>query len=72
MGRRKGDAPPTAEDLLKDKLILLIKEHPAIYDRKHPDHSNKNSIDQIWLNIGMQLNISGELVTIILIVGPVY
>jgi hypothetical protein len=65
MGRRKRGAPPTAEDLSRDKLLLLIKEHPAIYDKEHPDHSNKYTIDQIWLNIGMQLNISGKLVNII-------
>jgi hypothetical protein len=67
MGRPRKGAPPTAEDLLKDKLILLIKEQPAIYDRKHPYHFNKNAIDQIWLNIGMQLNISGKLLTLVTI-----
>lgn len=32
-------------------LIERVREYPAIFDQNHPDHSVREKIDMIWVDI---------------------
>ena len=42
-------------------LIDLVQQHPAIYDKSHPDHFRTNLWNEIWDEIGKILSIPGKL-----------
>ena len=44
----------------KCKLIGEIKLYPSIYDKAHPDHSQKNKKDTIFEAIGAALGVTGK------------
>jgi hypothetical protein len=43
-----------------EKLILLVKDRPSVYDYSKKDHSNKHIIDNIWTGIGRAMEIEGK------------
>ena len=46
---------------VKNLLIDLVRQHPAIYDKSHPDHLRTNLRNEIWDEIGKILSIPGKL-----------
>ena len=44
---------------VKNLLIDLVRQHPAIYDKSHPDHFRTNLRNEIWDEIGKILSIPG-------------
>ena len=46
---------------VKNLLIDLVRQHPAIYDKSHPDHFRTNLRNEIWDEIGKILSIPGKL-----------
>ena len=46
---------------VKNLLIDLVRQHPAIYDKSHPDHFRTNLWNEIWDEIGKILSIPGKL-----------
>ena len=46
---------------VKNLLIDLVREHPAIYDKSHGDHFRANIRNEIWDEIGKILDVPGEL-----------
>ena len=46
---------------VKNLLIDLVRQHPAIYDKSHPDHFHTNLRNEIWDEIGKILSIPGKL-----------
>ena len=46
---------------VKNLLIDLVRQHPAIYDKSHPDHFLTNLRNEIWDEIGKILSIPGKL-----------
>ena len=45
---------------VKNLLIDLVREHPAIYDKSHPDHFRVNLRNEIWDEIGKILDVPGK------------
>ena len=48
-----------------EKLILLVKDRPSVYDYSMKDHSNKQFIDNVWTGIGRAMGIEGKYLKII-------
>ena len=46
---------------VKNLLIDLVQQHPAIFDKSHLDHFRTNLRNEIWDNIGKILSIPGKL-----------
>ena len=46
---------------VKNLLIDLVRQHPAIYDKSHQDHFRPNLWNEIWDEIGKILSIPGKL-----------
>ena len=46
---------------VKNLLIDLVRQHPAIYDKSHLDHFRTNLQNEIWDEIGKILSIPGKL-----------
>ena len=46
---------------VKNLLIDLVRQHPAIYDKSHLDHFCTNLRNEIWDEIGKILSIPGKL-----------
>ena len=38
----------------------MVREHPAIYDKSHPDHFRVNLRNEIWDEIGKILDVPGK------------
>ena len=53
-GRREVDVE------VKNLLIDLVRQHPAIYDKSHPDHFRVNLRNEIWDEIGKILDVPGK------------
>ena len=45
---------------VKNLLIDLVKQHPAIYDKSHLDHFRVNLRNEIWDEIGKILDVPGK------------
>ena len=45
---------------VKNLLIDLVRAHPAIYDKSHPDHFRVNMRNEIWDEIGKILDVPGK------------
>ena len=45
---------------VKNLLIDLVRQHPAIYDKSHPDHFRVNLRNEIWDEIGKILDVPGK------------
>lgn len=43
-----------------DKLIELVKKHKILYDFLHVDYKNVKARDEVWVEIGKELNESGK------------
>lgn len=44
----------------RTRLIELVREHPALYDMKHAEYSNRDVKRQLWEQVAEQLEIPGE------------
>ena len=53
--------PREAEAELKSLLIDLVRQHPLIYDKSHPQHFRTNARNEVWAEIGGILGIPGKL-----------
>jgi hypothetical protein len=40
-----------------EKLILLVKEHQAIYDASDSDHGNRNYIASLWAKMVQEMDL---------------
>lgn len=52
-------------DIDADRLLVLVEARPAIYNFNLKDHHNQDVVNQMWSEIGQELNITGILFTII-------
>ena len=53
--------PREAEAELKSLLIELVRQHPLIYDKSHPQHFRTNARNEVWAEICGILGIPGKL-----------
>jgi ribulose kinase len=44
-----------AENMDIEKLILLVKDHEAIFDASRCDHRNRDYISSVWQKIAQQM-----------------
>ncbi|XP_055904170.1 uncharacterized protein LOC129939984 [Eupeodes corollae] len=44
-----------------EKLIVMVKNRPAIYDHSYPEHKNKEHTEMLWKQISDELNMSVKL-----------
>ena len=54
MAERGGDVA------LKKKLISLVREYPAVYDRFHPQHYDLSEKTRIWKEINSSIGKIGN------------
>ena len=45
---------------VKNLLIDLVRQHPAIYDKSHPDHFRVNLRNEIWDEIRKILDVPSK------------
>ena len=45
---------------VKNLLIDLVRQHPAIYDKSHPDHFRVNLRNEIWDEISKILDVPSK------------
>ncbi|OXA50828.1 hypothetical protein Fcan01_13953 [Folsomia candida] len=62
-------APKSPLDL-EEKLILLVQQRPALYDKKDPAYKNRNTRAVMWEEIGKLLGKTGAMRFIRDIVDP--
>jgi len=51
-------------DIDADRLLVLVEARPAIYNFNLKEHCNQDVINQLWSEIGQELNITGTLFTV--------
>lgn len=44
----------------EEELIMLVKDRPVLYDRKHSEYRQVEMKEAIWKEISEKLNISGK------------
>ncbi len=47
------------DDDFKERLISEVQQYELIYDKKNPEHMNRNSISAAWRNLAEELNAKG-------------
>lgn len=52
-------------DIDADRLLVLVEARPAIYNFNLKEHHNQDVINQLWNEIGQELNITGTLFTLL-------
>lgn len=51
-------------DIDADRLLVLVEARPAIYNFNLKEHHNQDVVNQMWNEIGQELNIAGILFTL--------
>lgn len=51
-------------DIDADRLLVLVEARPAIYNFNLKKHHNQDVVNQMWREIGQELNITGILFTL--------
>jgi len=51
-------------DIDADRLLVLVEARPAIYNFNLKEHHNQDVINQLWSEIGQELNVTGTLFTV--------
>lgn len=47
-------------ELDAEKLIVLVQERPPIYDYTSKEHHNRDIMDKLWQEIGVDMGAPGE------------
>lgn len=42
------------------KLIELVRDHPCVFNPKHPRYKDANARENVWTEIGAQMKSTGK------------
>ena len=57
IARKKARA---AKDAKRKQLLYLVEQHNFLYNKSHPDHSNRDMTNNTWVIIAGQLDLDGK------------